>query len=113
MSNETPGPQRNWWANFKSFYFRQIVSLVWMLAAIGLGLLLRGQITWLADHVDYSLTILLSGFFGLMIPNLAQFGRAGRIITRGENARLNLLAAVAMVVILVLLFHSLVLNLVQ
>lgn len=87
---------------------RQFVALVWMLGAVGIGLVLREWVPWLRENVDFPLMALISGVIGIMIPNLAQFGDAGRVVTKGENRRVNLLVGVGITILLLLAFNFLV-----
>jgi hypothetical protein len=104
-----PSSRRKAWDNFKAFYFRQFISLIWMLVAVGIGLTLRENILWLKTNVDYPLMALLSGIIGIMIPNFVHFGSAGKVLTKSENPRINLLVGVT-VTLLVLLFANALLN---
>ena len=75
--NSNPSGWRKNWGSFKAYYLHQFVSLFWMLGAVGIGLLLRENNEWLKNAIDFPLMALLSGIFGIMIPNLAQFEKAG------------------------------------
>lgn len=100
------GKRKGRWANLKSFYVRQFVSLIWMLVAVGAGLTLRERIPWLKENVDFPLMALLSGIFGIIIPNAAQFDKAGWVVTRSENRGFNLLVGIGIVVLFLLLFNA-------
>lgn len=103
-----PSGYRKAWDNFKAFYIRQFVSLFWMLGAVTLGLFLREMLPWLQQNVDFPLMLLLSGIIGIMIPNLVQFGRAGKVLTKSENRHLNLLVGAAVTLIILLLANALI-----
>ena len=94
-----PSSYRKAWDDFKAFYLRQFVSLFWMLLAVGIGLVLRESVPWLEENIDFPLMALISGIIGIMIPNLAQFGNAGKVLTKSENRSLNLLVGAAVTVI--------------
>jgi uncharacterized membrane protein YbjE (DUF340 family) len=106
MSTDVEEDRQSRLKNLKDFYIRQFVSLLWMLAAIAVGLLLREQIPWLKQNVEYPLMLLLSGGVGILLSNTSQFRKAGAVITRVENPRLNILIGFAIVVALLLLLNA-------
>ena len=95
---------------FTKFYIRQFKSLFWMLLALVIGLSLRESSAWLKDAIDLSTMALISGLAGIMIPNLAQFGSAGKVITKANNNRVNLLVGAGITLLALLLFNLLVGN---
>ena len=97
--------QRSPGAGLKAFYVRQFKSLIWMLLALGLGLTLREIVPWLNQRIDPATMALISGLAGIIGPNMAQFARAGGVITRNENPRTNMLVG-AGTTLLALLFFS-------
>jgi len=78
-----------------------------MLVAVGIGLTLRENLPWLKSNIDYPLMALLSGIVGIMIPNFVDFGNAGKVLTKNENPRINLLVGVTVTLIVLLLANSL------
>lgn len=105
MRNSSERPPRARRTGLKDFFWRQFLSLFWMLGAIGAGLLLRERITWLSENIDPPLMILISGVAGVLLPNLRQFGRAGGVITRKENSRSNVLVGFVVIVVVLLAFN--------
>jgi hypothetical protein len=106
--NSNPSGWRKSWVSFKAYYLHQFVSLFWMLGAVGVGLYLRENIEWLKNAIEFPLMALLSGIFGIMIPNLSQFGKAGRVLTKSDNARINLLVGVGVIVVILVLGNLLI-----
>jgi hypothetical protein len=106
--NSNPSGWRNFWGSFKAYYLHQFVSLFWMLGAVGVGLYLRENIDWLKVRIDFPLMALLSGIFGIMIPNYAQFGKAGKVLTGSEDERINVFVGVGVIVLILLLGNLLV-----
>ena len=106
--NSNPSGWRKSWVSFKAYYLHQFVSLFWMLGAVGVGLYLRENIEWLKDAIEFPLMALLSGIFGIMIPNLAQFGKAGKVLTKGEDERMNIMVGVGVIVVILVLGNLLV-----
>lgn len=93
---------------FTKFYIRQFTSLFWMLAAVVIGLSLREYYPWLKQSIELSTMALISGLFGIVIPNIAQFGNAGKVLTKTSNRWINLLVGAGITLILLLLFNWLV-----
>lgn len=88
----------------KAFYVRQFISLIWMLMGLGSALLMREQIPWLKENIEFPTMALIGGAVGIVIPNVKQFGNAGRLVTRGENEQVNVFVGAAITILLLLLF---------
>jgi len=77
-----------------------------MLAAVAIGLTLRQNIPWLNRNIDYPFMALMSGIIGIMIPNFVQFGKAGKVVTKSENPRINLLVGITVTLLVLLLANA-------
>lgn len=95
-------------ASIKKFYVRQFTSLFWMLLAVAVGLTIREMLPALKANIEISTMALVSGLIGIVIPNVAQFGRAGKVMTKGNNRRVNLLVGAGITLLLLLIFNWLV-----
>jgi hypothetical protein len=94
--------------SFTKFYIRQFKSLFWMLLAVVIGLSLRESWAWLKAAIDLSTMALISGLVGIVIPNLAQFGSAGKVITKANNNRVNFLVGAGITLLALLVFNLIV-----
>ena len=90
---------------FTRFYIRQFTSLFWMLLVVGIGLSIREITPWLKEAIELPMMALISGLFGIMIPNLSQFGKAGKVITKTENNWVNLIVGAGITLLMLLLFN--------
>jgi len=106
--SSNPSGVRKFWESFKAYYLRQFASLFLMLAAVALGLLLRENVNWLKENVDFPLMALLSGIIGIIAPNIVQFGNAGKVLTGSENKRINLLVGAGAIIVVLILANALV-----
>lgn len=74
-----------------------------MLIAIVVGLTLHSQLPWLNQSIDRPTMALLSGVLGILLPNVAQFGRAGEVLTKDDDHQRNTLVGIGLTILVMLL----------
>jgi hypothetical protein len=89
----------------EDYRLRRRRNMIGLFGGIVLGFVVGSLVPWIRDNFDLTSLILWSGVVGMVVTNFRQFGRAGAVLTGGENKALNYFIGLALPVTLLLIVY--------